>query len=72
MVGRAPCGAWPFYAYMDVGKGREQEWKLCPWMDGMPQGARDGGVAFGGCIAIVIAMPAADYLVCLKLHCKLN
>jgi len=23
-----------FYAYMDVGKGREQERKLCPWMGG--------------------------------------
>ena len=34
------CG----YAYMDVGKGREQERKLCPWMNGMSQGARDGGV----------------------------
>ena len=33
-----------FYAYMDVGKEREQERKLCPWMDGMSQGARDGGV----------------------------
>ncbi len=29
-----------------VGKGREQERKLCPWMDGMPQGAMDGGAAY--------------------------
>jgi len=31
-----------FYAYMDVGKGREQERKLCPWMGGNPQGIREG------------------------------
>ena len=27
---------------MDVGKAREQERKLCPWMNGMPQGAMEG------------------------------
>jgi len=37
--------AWGFfYAYMDVGKRREQERKLCPWMGGMSQRAMDGGV----------------------------
>jgi hypothetical protein len=30
---------------MDVGKEREQERKLCPWMDGIPQGAMDGGTS---------------------------
>jgi len=37
-----------FYAYMDVGKGREQERKLCPWMGGMSQGAKDGGATMSG------------------------
>jgi len=32
-----------FYAYMDVGKGREQERKLCPGMDCISRGAKDGG-----------------------------
>ncbi len=42
------CQGWQgaTHAYMDVGKGREQERKLCPWMGGMPQGAKDGGVAW--------------------------
>ena len=40
------------YAYMDVGKGREQERKLCPWMGRMTQGAMDGGASMrlGTCI----------------------
>jgi hypothetical protein len=33
---------------MEVGKGREQERKLCPGMGGMSQGAKDGGVTSMG------------------------
>ncbi|MCK4674634.1 MAG: hypothetical protein KAT61_01870 [Gammaproteobacteria bacterium] len=45
IIEKATPYEWLFYAYMDVGKGREQERKLCPWMDGMPQRAMEGGAA---------------------------